>query len=283
MNILYSGSAGVTEAAFAEAVEVVARVPAQSLSCTASLAVQALRTPTDRSSGSWVELSIRLVNSAGQTMSVEQLHQRAKQCDALRGLDMQMLRAAVRWMRKESAAEHVLVSLGDGLFNASDLASCVLEVTNDETDLHNRLCLGFRIESQMQNVWAIRRELGRLRRRGIRCALLDFGFAGAPMRLFAGDLISCVKLHPSILVDSVVAGERRVMQSIIHMLTRLGVDVVIDGVDSSQMFDFAQTFAHAHLQGFHVAPPVRTLESIELPEHLLPGLAGRMHDASRRD
>ncbi|MEB8387530.1 EAL domain-containing protein [Rhodobacteraceae bacterium KMM 6894] len=99
--------------------------------------------------------------------------------------------------------------------------------------------------------------VGRLRRIGVRVALDDFGTGYAGLAHLATFDIDTIKLDHSMTTRLEDDPRTRIItRSIIHLCTRLGLEVVAEGVESQSQLDILRRAKCPFIQGYGLAHPM---------------------------
>jgi len=99
--------------------------------------------------------------------------------------------------------------------------------------------------------------LGRLRSRGIRIAVDDFGVGYSSLAYLRELPIDELKLDRSFVAP--LNGDKRaaaVVSSSIHLAHSLGLRMVAEGVEDAEAYAQLARFGCDQAQGYHVSPPV---------------------------
>jgi PAS domain S-box-containing protein len=109
-------------------------------------------------------------------------------------------------------------------------------------------------------------ELETLRRLGVRIAVDDFGTGWSSLAYLVGLPIDVLKMDRQFLA-SIESGPRHqaLCRSVLHLGTSLGMDVVVEGVETPRELRLLRDMGHRFLQGFLLARPT---ELPVLPEVL---------------
>ncbi len=121
-------------------------------------------------------------------------------------------------------------------------------------------------------------DLAALRRLGVRIAVDDFGTGWSSLAYLVGLPIDVLKMDRQFLA-SVESGPRHqaLCRSVLHLGTSLGMDVVVEGVETPRELQLLRDMGHRFVQGFLLARPTelhRLAETLEtIPGTLLAGAA----------
>lgn len=109
----------------------------------------------------------------------------------------------------------------------------------------------------MHHIDASVRTLERLRQLGIRIAIDDFG-TGYSSFLYLKDLpVDELKIDRGFIIDlQPNSKEEAILESIIHLATKLGLTVTAEGVETQQQADILTKLGCHQLQGYLLGIPV---------------------------
>ncbi|MCW2584040.1 MAG: hypothetical protein JWQ53_2830, partial [Klenkia sp.] len=106
-------------------------------------------------------------------------------------------------------------------------------------------------------------ELLVLHRLGVRIAVDDFGTGWSSLAYLVGLPIDVLKMDRQFLADIEHDRQRRALcRSVLHLGTSLGMDVVVEGVETPAELQLLRDMGHRFVQGFLLARP---LEAADLP------------------
>ncbi|MDO6459101.1 EAL domain-containing protein [Granulosicoccaceae sp. 1_MG-2023] len=108
-----------------------------------------------------------------------------------------------------------------------------------------------------EHIEEISNNLSRLRERGVRIALDDFGVGQSSMRLLISRRIDALKLDRD-LVNTLVddARSREVVRSLLSLADSLGIETVAEGVESEEHIAILRELGCKVAQGWYYAKPV---------------------------
>ncbi len=116
-------------------------------------------------------------------------------------------------------------------------------------------------------------ELLALRRLGVRIAVDDFGTGWSSLAYLVGMPIDVLKMDRQFLAHVERDAQRRALcRAVLHLGTSLGMDVIVEGVETAAELQLLRDMGHRFLQGFLLSRPA---ELDDLPARLagLHGLA----------
>lgn len=103
----------------------------------------------------------------------------------------------------------------------------------------------------------IRKVLQELNLAGVRIAIDDFGTGYSGLSYFSRFPVSAVKIDRSFVRDlGIGATETTLVETILLLASKLGIEVVAEGVETGEQAAFLRTNRCDLLQGYHIAPPL---------------------------
>jgi EAL domain-containing protein (putative c-di-GMP-specific phosphodiesterase class I) len=166
-----------------------------------------------------------------------------------------MLTQACAWAAKQRQVQRISVNLTTTTVQSGRMAALVLRVL-DRTGLDaSKLILEVPERAPLHDLWRVRQELARLGQHGVRCALDDVGGGHANLRLISGMTATIAKIDASLLVDALqIDTNARVLRELVGMLKRLGIEVVVEGVECANGLELVRSLS-VWMQGFAIDAP----------------------------
>ena len=165
----------------------------------------------------------------------------------------------------------VAVNVSTVQFEQVNFAETVARVLHEAGLEPSLLTLEVTESVLMKNLELANEHLSRLRNTGVCIALDDFGTGYSSLSYLQGLPASTIKLDRS-FVTREFADQPRVLESIIAMAHRIGMQVVAEGVETLQQREYLRDIACDQIQGFYYSEPlpsdgvIRYLESrVEAP------------------
>ncbi|MBD5521919.1 MAG: EAL domain-containing protein [Lachnospiraceae bacterium] len=112
---------------------------------------------------------------------------------------------------------------------------------------------------QVENPKELAAMFGRLRERGFKIALDDFGTAYASMEMLKWLPVDYIKVEHSFIRELAQPGhdvDYVIVDSLLEMCRRLGYNSIIEGVENSKVADIVGDLNATLLQGYHYSRPV---------------------------
>ncbi|MCR2804198.1 putative bifunctional diguanylate cyclase/phosphodiesterase [Paenibacillus soyae] len=109
--------------------------------------------------------------------------------------------------------------------------------------------------------------LSRLRAAGVRTSIVDFGTGGASFHNLSQLPIHCVRIDPSFVRRIDLQGpEKHIVEAIVGLAHKLGVEVVADGVEYKEQYDMLKSwgchYVQGHLLGRQMEPAMMETEAL---------------------
>ncbi|WP_080433441.1 EAL domain-containing protein [Burkholderia ubonensis] len=145
---------------------------------------------------------------------------------------------------------YVSVYCPSGLLRGVELVRCVGRVLHVTKCAPSWLTLAVSEELFGADVPELRGNLHALSRLGVAVALSDFGFHHSSGKFFERHLIKTLKIDQSFIGDSTDRRVRRpLVRGFIRLANELGIDVIVDGVDTITQADELMTLGCRIAQG----------------------------------
>jgi PAS domain S-box-containing protein len=117
-------------------------------------------------------------------------------------------------------------------------------------------------------------ELAALRRMGVRIAVDDFGTGWSSLAYLVGLPIDVLKMDRAFLASVETDPRHQALcRSVLHLGTSLGLDVVVEGVETPRELQLLRDMGHRFVQGFLLARPTELTALAEVAAAVPAGLA----------
>jgi diguanylate cyclase (GGDEF)-like protein/PAS domain S-box-containing protein len=186
------------------------------------------------------------------------------------GLIMQ----AGEWILSQACAEfremglhdvRISVNVSASQFNDPELLHKVCRVMKQECIPPNALELEMTENIIMQDPAAAAEILKKLRALGVRIAIDDFGTGYSSLSYLKRFPLDALKIDQSFVHDLTRdANDAAIVETSITLGKKLGLEVVAEGVETQEQFDFLRAHDCDLAQGYHVSRPLRKNEMIDL-------------------
>lgn len=112
---------------------------------------------------------------------------------------------------------------------------------------------------------AIRRQVHELRQHGYHVWMDDFGSGLSSLSLLHELEFDLIKFDLHFLTGPIHTAQRKIiMSSLIHMIKRLGVKTLAEGVETEEQYRFLQDIGCEHMQGYYFSKPVSLEKFLKL-------------------
>ena len=145
-------------------------------------------------------------------------------------------------------------------FDILDLPEQVLELANLHGIDTSLLHLEFTESAYTDDPDTVIRALGRLRSYGFKVELDDFGAGYSSLSLLSMLPVDILKIDGSMIRAAVRSNDFRIVQSAVKMGQLLGLETVIEGVETVEALDRLQSMGCDLVQGFYYSWPLRQNE-----------------------
>lgn len=162
-----------------------------------------------------------------------------------------------KWEQSNSPFYPIAVNLSALQFENKKLFSVLEQLIAQYQIKPHNLILEITESTAMHHIDASVRTLERLRQLGIRIAIDDFG-TGYSSFLYLKDLpVDELKIDRGFIIDlQPNSKEEAILESIIHLATKLGLTVTAEGVETQQQADILTKLGCHQLQGYLLGIPV---------------------------
>lgn len=244
-----------------DAARLFSRITGTKVAATAVLlAVQPLRrSPSPAVAGprlEWHRVALRVLDAQARPTSTQDLREAAAAHDAAVAMDLCLIRLACRWAASQPPPQRVSVELSASTLADVAAVDPVLDLLRLAHAEGISVCLELPSEQVLADPWQARRSLGKWQRAGAVVAMSGIGAAAAPLNLALHGIVSAARLDRSVVFEAAATGDRRLLDALLQLVSTLGMEAVVDGVDSAEMTQMLEGI-RCWMQGFHVAPPRR--------------------------
>ncbi|MBF0214747.1 MAG: EAL domain-containing protein [Magnetococcales bacterium] len=186
---------------------------------------------------------------------------------------------AVCWIEEGFANLKLAVNLSSLQFRDGEKLVQMVEETLNETGFPARnLELEITESMMLGNTEQASTTLNRLRELGISIAMDDFGTGFSSLALLKSLPIQVIKIDRSFVRDLSPDGRNSAFTSaILSMARQLGLDVVVEGVESDQQIQILKEQGGDEVQGFFFSPPLGKDSFLDLLHGRLPLGGSDMH------
>jgi diguanylate cyclase (GGDEF)-like protein len=120
-------------------------------------------------------------------------------------------------------------------------------------------------------------QLAALRREGVQVAIDDFGTGYSNLSRLKELPVDRVKIDRSLVRDIATSAEARtICSAVIGLIQGLGMEVVVEGIETEAQMDMLRVIGCTQFQGYHIARPAREQDYIDhyalRPARDLPGM-----------
>jgi EAL domain-containing protein (putative c-di-GMP-specific phosphodiesterase class I) len=112
-------------------------------------------------------------------------------------------------------------------------------------------------------------QLSALRAAGMRIAMDDFGTGYSSLSYLRRLPVHVIKIDRSLLIDAINPGGRAILVAMVRLSTELGLDCVVEGVETLEQLRLLRELGCQRLQGYLFARPV--------PAHEVAAAVRRIH------
>ncbi|MHB1100337.1 MAG: putative bifunctional diguanylate cyclase/phosphodiesterase [Burkholderiales bacterium] len=169
------------------------------------------------------------------------------------------------WASNESTRNLVLsVNVSAKQFHQADFVSQVQAAVRDHAIKPNLLKLELTESMLLENIEDTIYIMNALKRIGVGFSLDDFGTGYSSLQYLKRLPLSQLKIDQSFVRDLAVdSSDKAIVSTIIAMAQSLGLDVIAEGVETAEQWQFLQDSGCNHYQGFLFGKPV-PIEQLEM-------------------
>lgn len=178
------------------------------------------------------------------------------------------------WMLSQACSEfkemklqgmRISVNVSASQFNDPELLRKVSRIMRQENMPPNALELEVTENIVMQDPEAAADTLRKLRTLGVRIAIDDFGTGYSSLSYLKRFPLDALKIDQSFVRDLTRdANDAAIIEASITLGKKLGLEVVAEGVETKEQFEFLRTHGCDLAQGYYVSRPLRKAELIDL-------------------
>lgn len=207
------------------------------------------------------EALLRWHRAAGGPISPESIVRLAEETDLITPLGEWILRTACRqakaWQRQGLPAIPVAANISGRQLMHSNFAQAVIQIL-EETELEPRLLELELTESvAMRDTRRTREAFRKLRNKGMRIAIDDFGTAYSSLSYLKFLLVDKIKIDKSFVRDIEFDRQNEaVVTAILALSHALQLEVVAEGIENKKQFGYLWAFGCNVWQGYFFSPPL---------------------------
>jgi len=178
------------------------------------------------------------------------------------------------WMLSRACAEfkemglrdmRISVNVSGSQFSDPELLHKISRIMKQENMPPNALELEVTENIVMQDPAAAADILKKLRALGVRIAIDDFGTGYSSLSYLKRFPLDALKIDQSFVRDLTTdANDAAIVEASITLGKKLGLEVVAEGVETKEQFEFLRAHGCDLAQGYYVSRPVRKAELIQL-------------------
>lgn len=178
------------------------------------------------------------------------------------------------WVLSQACAEfremglhgmRISVNVSASQFNDPELLHTVCRIMKEECIPPNALELEMTENIIMQDPAATIEILKKLRALGIRIAIDDFGTGYSSLSYLKRFPLDALKIDQSFVRDLTLdTNDAAIVEASITLGKKLGLEVIAEGVETKEQFDFLRAHDCDLVQGYYVSRPLRNNDLVDL-------------------
>lgn len=174
-------------------------------------------------------------------------------------------RQARAWYDAGIVGSHISVNLSSRQFIYRDVEEMVRDALKDSGLPPKMLTLEITENTLLDEKTELIQILNNLRGLGVGISLDDFGTGYSSLSYLKRFPVDTLKIDRSFVSElSVEPGDAALCQAIIAMAHNLGIEVVAEGIETPEQFNFLHDIGCNYAQGFFLSMPIRAEEYTEL-------------------
>ena len=164
------------------------------------------------------------------------------------------------WLDQGCTLSRLSVNISVTQFNQSNFCEQVLSIL-EETGLDPGYLELEITESQLLNVEAVINKIQKLRARGVKIAIDDFGTGYSPLSHLRQIAIDTLKIDKGFIEEITTNNRDRVIvKTIINMARLMQLNLIAEGVETSEQLHFLDQHSLREVQGYYFSPPLPNYE-----------------------
>jgi diguanylate cyclase (GGDEF)-like protein len=162
----------------------------------------------------------------------------------------------VAWLAAGATIEFVAVNVSFVQLSHSDFSRDALDVVDRTGIERSRVTVEVTESVLMENSERSIAQLSALRAAGMRIAMDDFGTGYSSLSYLRRLPVHVMKIDRSLLIDAISPGGRAILAAMVRLSAELGLDCVVEGVETLEQFHLLRDLGCQRLQGYLFACPL---------------------------
>lgn len=215
------------------------------------------------------EVLVRWIRADGTMMYPDQFIPLFEKNGFCAQLDLYMVEQACRsmriWLDRGLPPIRMSVNQSKLLFYQTDYVERLCEITERYRIPGSQITLEILEGLAVESIDELNKTITLLRSKGFRISLDDFGSGYSSLNLLGNIAIDEVKLDRGFLLEENGRGRNRIlMKNVIRMARALGIETVVEGVETEEQAEFVRKAGSTYGQGYYYGRPVscETFEEI---------------------
>lgn len=180
-----------------------------------------------------------------------------------RTFDLYIFRKSCAWLSRTRRFDHISVNFSRKTLSEPEIALQLCDIADQYQVPHENVAIEITEWEKEKNIEQYRSNLKQLREKGFKIFLDDYGSGVTSIADLNQCSIDIVKIDRSVLLAAERADGSIILQSLTEMASRLGVDVVCEGIETEAQEKLARDCGCRYGQGFRYFKPV---SAVELPD-----------------
>ncbi len=208
-----------------------------------------------------VEALLRWKNKEGQQISPQQFIPIAEKNGMIITLGKFVIRESIRifseWNKKFQYPMILSINISALQFNRGDLVLDIIESLERYEIEPRQVEIEITESILIHDLNGSKEKMNILRNMGIKVSMDDFGTGYSSLAYLSGLPIDTLKIDKS-FIDTVFHNDstKIIIESILGMVKRLGIETVAEGVETKEQFDFLNEMDCDCIQGYYLGKPM---------------------------
>ncbi|MDF1569760.1 MAG: bifunctional diguanylate cyclase/phosphodiesterase [Spirochaetaceae bacterium] len=169
------------------------------------------------------------------------------------------------WSKKDSVYSHLAINVSPRQFNNDDLIDSIQRIISFKSINPEMLQVEITENSFLDDPEEAVRKITKLKDLGIRIAIDDFGTGFSSVNYLRKLPVDVVKIDRSFITDIIEnQQDRSIVKAMIAMTSELGMENVVEGVETQEQLELLIKFGIRRFQGFYFSKPLNPADYLSL-------------------
>jgi EAL domain-containing protein (putative c-di-GMP-specific phosphodiesterase class I) len=169
------------------------------------------------------------------------------------------------WSKKDNVNSHLAINVSPRQFNNDDLIDSIQRIISFKSINPEMLQVEITENSFLDDPEEAVRKITKLKDLGIRIAIDDFGTGFSSVNYLRKLPVDVVKIDRSFITDIMESQQdRSIVKAMIAMTSELGMENVVEGVETQDQLELLINFGIKRFQGFYFSKPLNPADYLSL-------------------